>query len=226
MLRHALLPLRPRGSLLCSAPLRARGTIVALAVASLGLGSAGCKDDGGGGLGVDARWQLRCPTPAGGCLNQRPAHAVSAREGDSDAVVSCEIIDIGENQRAIFVEAAQASGSLEVEGLVVNFSGGVLDTAGCQVTIEEDGVIFGPHHCGPNAPSSEQPCQVTTVALNPNGSLVLDDGTISGPTLSTTIYCPTIQDEGAAETRQLVSPDSPPPNLMPAPISVVNCPGF
>jgi hypothetical protein len=204
-----------------------RGLTFAFFVVSFGLVAFGCKSDDAGVLAAEARWQLRCPTPSGGCLSPRPARAVSAREGDPDAIVACGFTNVGGGQRALSIELVESTGAtLEIDNILVNQAGGVIAADGCQVMISENGITFGPHHCGPEAPSPSQPCQLTTLGLQASGaSLVLDDGTVEGSLLTTTLRCVDIQDEGAAETRQLVSPDSP-VNLMPAPIAIANCDGF
>ncbi len=198
----------------------------AFVLVSLGLGAVSCKDEGPT-LAATARWRLRCPVDGAGCFdNERAPHAVSARRGDTDAIVSCDSIDISGGNRAVSMDFQDATGQLTIENVVVNSVGGVVVAPGCQVTIwDNNGDLFGPFHCGPEAPSTAQPCQITTLTTEDSGSLALDDGAVSGRVFSTTIRCNDIQD-ASGDTRHLVSPDSPPPNLMPAPISVVNCDGF
>ncbi len=181
------------------------------------LGIAGCSSGGGATLDVDARWQLRCPADAPGCLTSRPAHAVDGLDGDPGILASCSVEDIGNGRRALNVLLEDATGSLELQNVILNANGGVQATAGCDVRLTESGVVFSDLHCGPELPSASQPCQISTVSI--------DEGAAGGPTLSTTVLCREIQDDGASETRDLVSPDAPAPADMPAPIKIIHCEG-
>jgi hypothetical protein len=101
--------------------------------------------------------------------------------------------------------------------VILNPSGGVQPTEGCTVRLTEGGVVFSDLHCGPELPSASQPCQISTVSI--------DEGAADGPKLSTTVLCRDIQNDSASETRDLVSPDSPSPADMPAPITIIHCDG-
>lgn len=202
-----------------------RSLIRAFVLVSLGLGVSACKDGSSAGtLAADVRWRLWCPVDGAACLDaDRDPHAVSAKEGDADAEVICGLIDLGGNERALTMEFADPTGRLLIENAIVNQVGGVVASEGCRVRVWDEGVLFGPYACGPEAPSPTQPCQITTVNLADSGSIVLDDGSLmEGSLLETTVYCLDIQDQGKVETRHLASPDSA-VEKMPVPIKVVNC---
>jgi hypothetical protein len=185
-------------------------------VAALGL--AGCSS-GGGSLDVDARWQLRCAEEAGGCLTARPARAVDGLDGDPGINASCDIGRASNDRRILNALLESGAGaSLELINVIFNEGGGVEATPGCAVRVVDEGVTWSSLRCGPALPSAEQPCQLSTV--------VIDKGAPGGPTLSTTLVCRDIADVGGAEVRDLVSPDSPSPADMPAPITIVSCDGL
>ena len=181
------------------------------------LGLAGCSS-GGGSLEVDARWQLRCVADASGCLTARPARAVDGLDGDPGINASCDIGKASDDRRILNLLLETGAGaSLELSNVIFNQGGGVEATAGCSVRLVDEGVTFSGLRCGPALPSAEQPCQLSTV--------VIDEGAPGGPTLSTTLVCRGITDVAGTETRDLVSPDSPSPADMPAPITVIGCDG-
>lgn len=198
-----------------------RGMPVLLGLSSLVFAAAGCSN-GGGPLAVEARWILSCPLGDPACVpNLTTAHAVSGEEDDPGMAISCDAVSVGDGERAITLRVidGQRSGELSLRNVIFDEIGTVRTTEGCQATILENGVQYGPFRCGPAVPSAEQPCQIANLDLELDAP--------EGPAFATSVLCRGVS-PASRVPRDLTSPDydDAVPEGRGAPIRIWNCGGL
>ena len=153
---------------------------------ALGCSEAPGGSGGSGGTGgaadavfVDAEWNLTCPADSAvdcgtlapqtclGDLGQRSfvgEHGQLACTGHPISAI-CEAIERADGARIVTLEANVGDEfAFELQAADVDADGIVVQTA-CNVTIIEDGVPYDMGTCGQNAPSLEQPCQLSNVSV-------------------------------------------------------------
>ena len=137
---------------------------------------------------VFAEWNLSCPADTDvdcgsladpqTCLSEDEEGVVApgwrsivgssgetACTGDS-IIASCEAIDRN-GFRVVFLEVNVGDDfALELRGATVDSDDGSMEQSACYVTITEDGAVYGgmaTGACGTEAPSMEQPCQLSNI---------------------------------------------------------------
>lgn len=148
--------------------------------------------DGSGPVAVDARWNLTCPSggsvgcgaPApetclddGAGVNERAIvgeHGQTTCTGDP-LIASCEAIDRSSGT-SIRLEASVGNPFPDFAfalDAVVGLDDGSVRQGTCNVTIVEDQLPYDIGACGTDAPSIEQPCQLSNISVDGN-QLVFD----------------------------------------------------
>lgn len=157
-----------------------------------GLLALSCAESGS--LSVDAQWNLTCPAASAvgcgslateTCLGNLGQRAIVGASGDAACtgepiIVSCEVIERPSGGRAVFLEASvdgsdenlTADFAFELRGATISEDGAVTGS-GCNVTIVEDGLAYDVGGCGDDAPSMEQPCQLSNISID-GGEVVFD----------------------------------------------------
>ena len=126
-------------------------------------------------VSVDAEWNLSCPDPETfvdcgqpapeTCLGPGGARAIAGGRGETSCdgegvlVVDCDAVERSDDKTSIALEAAVGGFALELDAVL---NDGSLDGF-CNVTIVEDGIVYGLGACGTDPPSIEQPCQLSNV---------------------------------------------------------------
>jgi hypothetical protein len=140
-----------------------------------------CAESGGPVL-VDAHWNLTCPSGgAAGCgtlAQETCLGAVGQREivGEyrqaactGDPIIAiCEAVQRADGTRSITLEANVGNDfAFELRGATID-TGDVVQQTACNVTIIEDQVPYDIGTCGEDAPSMEQPCQLSNISTQGN----------------------------------------------------------
>ena len=154
-----------------------------------------CGDSDGPVL-AEVRWALTCPDPPDplrvcGSLGQtclgpggnrqifqfNGAEACpdnDANPGDVVAICEAVVRDEDEGVFSLRLEASVANMyGFEIRGLLVDVvTSTFVPSEGCNVTIIEDGQIYDQGACGIEAPSEDQPCQITDLFVDQRGQEV------------------------------------------------------
>lgn len=148
-----------------------------------------CADSGT--VMVDAEWNLTCPV--GGafgcgslaqetCLGTVGNRAIIGARGDMSCtgdpiVVSCEAVHRTDGRTVFFLKANIGDDfALELAGASIDAGDGSAEASGCFVRILESQAEYGglaTGQCGTDAPSLEQPCQLSNIATG-DGEVVFD----------------------------------------------------
>jgi hypothetical protein len=147
-----------------------------------GMGGIGGMGGGVSPVAVDAEWNLTCPAGSAvdcgalvpntclGVVGQRSIvgeHGQLACTGDPIVAV-CEVVERIDGMRTVTLEANVGDKfAFELRGATIDADGSVEQTA-CNVTIIEDQVSYDIGACGQDAPSMEQPCELSDVSVEGN----------------------------------------------------------
>ena len=146
-----------------------------------------CAESGGTVL-VDVEYNLTCPddTAVGcgslasdTCLGSVGQHAIIGARGETSCtgdpiVASCEAVERPNGLTVIFLEANIGSDfAFELQGATIDSGGNGTEQTACNVTITEDGAAYDLGGCGTEAPSMEQPCQLSNISTE-GGEVVFD----------------------------------------------------
>lgn len=139
--------------------------------------------DGGGPVTVDARWNLTCPSSgAVGCGAPAPETCLDDGEGiyeraivgehgqiactEEPIIATCEAIERSNGNTSFRLEASVGNDfAFELEALIHTDDGSV-SQATCNVTIVEDELPYDIGRCGTDAPSVQQPCQLSNLSFD------------------------------------------------------------
>lgn len=145
-------------------------------LALLGLSCA----ESGGPVIVDASWNLSCPSSSFAqcaswaedtCLGDLGQRTIAGVHGEMSCtgdpmIATCEIVE-RDGLTLINLKASVGDFALELEGAATEATEGADEQTVCVVTVTEDGAEYGRKlmlgRCGRDAPSVEQPCQVSNV---------------------------------------------------------------
>ena len=202
-----------------------------LALVLIAFGALSCGDDGGG-VAVDARYQVACPLdtsgPACGSASD-PVDVLGFNDEDvenDEGVVrtiraTCSAVDAADGSKNVNFSLGYGNDPLlSVFGLVIGADGGPVLGSSCFVEIRDDGNTFGGStfgSCGNAVPTEDQPCQFSAFTYD-------DDGEF-GPELVTTLLCRNLRAPAAPMdiVRDVTFPTQ---RNMPAQIKLINCEGF
>jgi len=187
---------------------------------------ASCGGGGGGTVFADALWQVRCPVGLAGCALGGTPHDVFGFDGqdngpehDPGAVrTTCTVDSLADGNVAIAFSVSLGGASLAVRNAVVPEGGGTILGTACRTTVVEDSVTYA-GQCGSSAPSASQPCQLSTITLDPHAA--------DGPTLQTTLLCQNVTT--ASDPLRFIRDlerGSPAPRATPAPLRFIHCTGL
>jgi hypothetical protein len=140
--------------------------------------------DSGGPILVDAQWNLTCPSGGAGCGSLAPEtclgvagqRAIVGERGqpacNGDPILAvCEAVQRADGTRNVKLEAEVGGGfAFLLSGATIDAGEGIVEQTACNVTIIEDGLPYdygasGAFNCGTEAPSMEQPCQLSNVSV-------------------------------------------------------------
>jgi hypothetical protein len=141
-----------------------------------------------GPVSVNAEWNLSCPGGSGagcgalaeqtclGVVGQRAiagAHRQPACTGDP-IIAICEAVQNTDGTRDVFLETEVGGDfALQLRGATVDSGDGIVEQTACNITIIEDGLPYDVGACGTDAPSMEQPCQLSDVSVE-GGNVVFN----------------------------------------------------
>jgi hypothetical protein len=198
-----------------------------LALVLIAFGAASCGGDGGG-VAVDARYQLACPIDPdeSGCGSASDPVDVlgfddEEIEGLGTITATCTAIDSADGSKNVrFSIGYDNDPLLTVRGLVISPDGGPVLGSSCVVEARQDGNTYGGTTygvCGNAMPNDDQPCQFSSFEYNEDGEF--------GAELVTTLLCRNLRAPAAPNdiVRDITFPMS---RSMPAQIKLIDCEGF
>ncbi|MBO6934603.1 MAG: hypothetical protein JJ863_06505 [Deltaproteobacteria bacterium] len=198
-----------------------------LALVLIAFGAFSCGDDGGG-VAVDARYQVACPLdtsgPACGAASD-PVDVLGFHDEDVEGVgtirATCSAADAADGTKNLSFSLGYGNDPLmTVRGLVISPEGGPVLGSSCTVELRDNGNSYGGTtygRCGNVAPTEDQPCQFSAFTFN-------DDGEF-GPELVTTLVCRNLRAPAAPNdiVRDVTFPMQ---RNMPAQLKLINCENF
>lgn len=197
-----------------------------LALVLIAFGASSCGDDGGG-VAVDARFQVACPIDTSGpaCgTAEDPVDVLGFNgedvEGAGTIRATCSAVDAADGSKNLNFSIGYGNDPLlSVRGLVIGADGGPVLGSSCFVEIRDGNTYGGSTYgrCGNVVPTEDQPCQFSAFTFN-------DDGEF-GPELVTTLLCRNIR-APAAPTEIVRDVTFPMSRSMPAQIKLINCENF
>jgi len=198
-----------------------------LALVLVAFGAASCGGDGGG-VAVDARFQINCPldrdAPACGMGSDQVdvlGFDGEEVEGLGNITATCSAVDSADGSKNVRFSIGYGNDPLlTVRGLVISPDGGPVLGSSCIVEARQDGNTYGGTTygvCGNVAPNEDQPCQFSAFTYNEDGEF--------GPELVTTLLCRNIRAPAAPNdiVRDITFPMN---RTMPAQIKLIDCEGF
>jgi len=198
-----------------------------LALVLVAFGAASCGGDGGG-VAVDAQYQVTCPIDTSGPACGSASDPVDVLGFDDEEVegkgvitATCSAVDSADGSKNLRFSIGYGNDPLmTVRGLVISPDGGPVLGSSCVVEVRQDGNTFGGATygaCGNVAPTDDQPCQFAPFTYDEDGE--------SGPELVTTLLCRNLRAPAAPNdiVRDITFPMS---RSMPARIRLVDCEGF